>query len=75
MTIKDELLIIVRAFNTLILGPTVTAAQLKAAQDALAALQASEQLTDSETAEVNTALTNAAASTPPTPTQVAAVTS
>lgn len=75
MSIKDELLVIVRAFNTLILGPSVTAAQLKTAQDALAALQASEQLTEAETAEVNSALTNAAASTPPTPAAVVAVTS
>jgi hypothetical protein len=73
MSNKDELMVVVRAFNTFITANTVTTAQLKDAQDQLAALKLSDSLTDAEQAEVNTALTNAAAVTPPTPAAVAAV--
>jgi hypothetical protein len=73
MTIKDTLLIVVRAFNTLINSPSTSTAALATAQASLASLQNSITLTDSEQAEVNTALTSAAAVTPPTPAQVAAV--
>ena len=66
MTIKDELLIIVRAFNALITGAG-TAQQLKDAQDQIAALKAADALTDAEQAEVDAALVTAAAATPGTP--------
>ena len=73
MTIKDELMIIVRAFNAL-LTSTATSQQLADANAKIAALEAADQLTDAEQAEVTAALTNAAAATPPTPAQVTTVT-
>lgn len=73
MTIKDTLMIVVRALNGLITSPASNAAALTQAQADLATLQASVTLTDAEQTEVNAALTNAAAVTPPTPAQVAAV--
>lgn len=72
MTIKDELMTVVRAFNALINAPG-NAKALADAQAQIEALKLADQLTDAEQAEVDTALTNASASTPPTPTQVAAV--
>jgi L-rhamnose isomerase len=73
MTLKEELLVIVRAFNALITNQS-NADALKQAQDELAALKASETLTEAESAEVDAALANAAAVTPPAPEQVEAVT-
>jgi hypothetical protein len=73
MTIKDELMVIVRAFNALITG-SGTAQQLADAQAQIAALKAADQLTDAEQAEVDSALTNAAAAPAPTTAQVATVT-
>jgi hypothetical protein len=72
-SIKDTLLIVVRAFNTLINSPSNNTAALATAQAQLATLQSSVTLTDAEQAEVNTALTSATAVTPPTPSQIAAV--
>lgn len=72
MTIKEELLIVVRAFNALITNQP-NADALKKAQDDLAALKASETLSDAESAEVDAALANAAAANPPAPEQVQSV--
>lgn len=66
MTIKDELLVVVRAFNSLITG-SGTAQQLADAQAQVAALKAADQLTDAEQAEVDKALSTAAAATPAKP--------
>ena len=72
MSIKDELLAVVRAFNTLI-NSQANSQALADAQAKIADLTAAQTLTDAEQAEVDKALATASAATPPTPAAVTAV--
>lgn len=63
MSIKDELMLVVRAFNALLHAPS-DAEALADAQKQIADLKAADQLSDAEQAEVDSALASAAAATP-----------